>query len=194
MCYCLVFDVCWYFSFVQCWKVEGKCFNWLEMRLLWHSLNFSLKLNVLLPQLNLLCCVVLCWVVLCCVVLCWIVAFREVECALANCVFNQPQSNLDCQFEPLPFENYNSLETGNIRNMNTSRIWVLVWNTRSRNCLVWSSVVWNEIFRCYFQWKTFGQIVTLSLTWPPLGCLGLNQLRFYQNLLQQILPMLKHSI
>ena len=131
--------------------------------------------------------VVLSWVVLCCVVLCWIVAFREVECALADCVFNQPQSNLDCQFEPLPFENYNSLETGNIRNMNTGRIWVLVWNTRSRNCLVWSSVVWNEIFRCYFQWKTFGQIVTLSLTWPPLGCLGLNQLRFYQNLLQQIL-------
>ena len=88
-----------------------------------------------------LCCVVLCCVALCCVVLCWIVAFREVECALADCVFNQPQSNLDCQFEPLPFENYNSIETGNIRNMNTSRIWVLVWNTRSRNCLVWSSVV-----------------------------------------------------
>ena len=68
----------------------------------------------------------LCCVVLCCVVLCCVVAFREVECALADCVFNQPQSNLDCQFEPLPFENYNSIETGNIRNMNTSRIWVLV--------------------------------------------------------------------
>ena len=52
--------------------------------------------------------------------------FREVECALADCVFNQPQSNLDCQFEPLPFENYNSLETGNNRNMNQDQ--EIVWS------------------------------------------------------------------
>ena len=42
----------------------------------------------------------------------------------------------------------------------------------------------TEIFPCYFQWQTFGQIVTSSLTLPPLGCLGSNQLPFYQSLQQ----------
>ena len=41
----------------------------------------------------------------------------------------------------------------------------------------------------YFQWQTFGQRVTSSLTLPPLGCLGSNRLPFYQSLQQIKLPI-----
>ena len=39
-------------------------------------------------------------------------------------------------------------------------------------------VVQTEIFACYFQWQTFGQRVTLSLTLPPWDVWAQTNCRF----------------